>query len=306
MGQYNLKSIRAKFKQNGVFYTPREQAEFIKSFLPETVNEVYDPTCGDGGLLSVFSDDVKKYGQELDPEQLKVAQSRLSNFIGVAGDTLVAPAFMDRKFDNIVANYPFSIKWTPPTQDMFNTDPRFVGLPVLPPPSKADYAFILHCLYLLSDTGAAVIMGFPGILYRGQKEQKIRRWLVDNNYIDKVVSIPGSKFVDTSIATCLLIFRKNKTTTDVLFIDSENNLEKVVSYDEIKNDDYNLSVNNYVAPEPHKEQVDPIALEMKARQDCIRKLRGDLEFSKKVAKFENLDFHVFVSEIQNLINEYKD
>lgn len=303
---YDIKSIRKEFRRNGVFYTQPELAEYIKSFLPIDVKEVYDPTCGNGGLLCVFGDDVKKYGQELNPEQLQVAQDNLVNFEGVAGDTLTTPAFMDRKFENIVANYPFSIKWSPPAQDMFNTDPRFVGLPVLPPPSKADYAFVLHCLFLLSDTGTAVIMGFPGILYRGQKEQTIRQWLIDNNYIDKVVSIPGGKFVDTSVATCLLILRKNKTTTDVLFIDSENKLEKTVGFDEIKSNDYNLSVNTYIRLEQPKEQVDPIAIEMKARQGCVDLLRRHLKFSKMVAKFENLDFQVFVNELQCVLNEYKE
>lgn len=112
--------------------------------------------------------------------------------------------------------------------------------------------------------------------------------------------------MDTSVATCLLILRKNKTTTDVLFIDSENKLEKTVGFDEIKSNDYNLSVNTYIRLEQPKEQVDPIAIEMKARQGVVDLLRRHLKFSKMVAKFENLDFQVFVNELQCVLNEYKE
>ena len=110
---YNLKTIKKEFSEKGIFYTPVELANYLKSFLPENVNEVYDPTCGDGGLLCVFEDDVKKYGQELNEEQLIVAQNRLVNFEGVCGDTLSNPAFKNKKFKAIIANPPFGIKWTP-------------------------------------------------------------------------------------------------------------------------------------------------------------------------------------------------
>lgn len=312
MTQYNLKSIRQEFRRNGVFYTPKEQAEYIKSFLPTEVTEVYDPTCGDGGLLSVFDDQVKKYGQELNQEQLKIAQERLINFDGIAGDTLVNPAFMNKKFDAIVANYPFSIRWNPPQQDMFNSDPRFLGLPVLPPPAKADYAFILHCLYLLSETGTAVIMGSPGILYRTQREQKIRQWLIENNYIEKIVSIPGKKFVDTTIATCLLILRKNKNTSDVIFIDSENKLERTVSIEEIKSKDYNLSVNMYISIEPPKkaidpiDPIDPIELETTAQELFIKQLRAQLKFTKAVSFLDKVDLQSFIKKLQAVLDEYKE
>ena len=145
MNEYNIKSIRQDFKQKGIFYTQRELAEYIKNLLPEKrPDRVYDPTCGNGGLLSVFDDSVEKYGQDINSEQVEEATRRLSNFHGVAGDTLKEPAFKDMKFDYIVANPPFSIKWEPFQDERFNA-------PVLPPPSRADYAFNLHILHYLSD-----------------------------------------------------------------------------------------------------------------------------------------------------------
>ena len=173
--------------------------------MPNNITEIYDPTCGNGGLLSVFNDNVIKYGQELLEEQLNSARDTLINFNGAVGDTLINPAFIDKKFDYIIANPPFSIKWVPNIEDE-----RFNIAPALAPQSKADYAFILHILYYLSEVGIAVILGFPGILYRGNSEYKIRKWLVDNNYIEKVVSVPGDKFVDTKITTIVFILNKNK------------------------------------------------------------------------------------------------
>ena len=125
MKDYNIKSIRQDFKQKGIFYTQKELAEYIKNLLPENVDRVYDPTCGNGGLLSVFDDNVEKYGQDINAQQVEEAANRLKNFHGVAGDTLKTPAFKDMKFDYIVANPPFSIKWEPFQDERFNA-------PVLP------------------------------------------------------------------------------------------------------------------------------------------------------------------------------
>jgi len=160
MTGHNLKEIKKKFKANGVFYTPEALALTLKSYLPDNVTEVYDPTCGAGSLLCVFSDNVKKYGQELDTQQLEEAKKSLVNFTGVAGDTLVNPAFLNRKFDCILANPPFSINWNPVN------DVRFEACRVLPPKSKADYAFLLHTIHLLSETGTAVILNFLGKIGR--------------------------------------------------------------------------------------------------------------------------------------------
>ena len=225
--RHSVKAVREQFKNNGVFYTPPELAEMMKSFLPQDIDEIYDPTCGNGNLLSAFGDNVKKYGQDIDYEQIEQARERLVNFTGISGDTLKEPAFRGRKFKNIIANPPFSIKWDG------KSDERFEAAPCLPPNGKADYAFILHCLHYLSEDGTAVIMNFPGILYRGQREGKIRQWLIEQNYIDSVIHIPPNKFEDTSIATCILVLKKQRNTTDVLFINQEIDKTRRVQYKEI-------------------------------------------------------------------------
>lgn len=298
--RHSVKAVREQFKNNGVFYTPPELAEMMKSFLPQDIDEIYDPTCGNGNLLSVFGDNVKKYGQDIDYEQIEQARERLVNFTGISGDTLKEPAFRGRKFKNIIANPPFSIKWDG------KSDERFEAAPCLPPNSKADYAFILHCLYYLSEDGTAVIMNFPGILYRGQREGKIRQWLLEQNYIDSVIHIPPNKFEDTSIATCILILKKQRNTTDVLFINQEIDKTRKVKYKEIVDNGYNLSVSLYVAEEEKKEIIDPIKLEHEAQQKLVHKLRTELEFSKFVCNEEGINFAALLEELGKVINEFME
>lgn len=300
MKDYNIKSIRQDFKQKGIFYTQKELAEYIKSLLPVNVDRVYDPTCGNGGLLSVFDDYVEKYGQDINAEQVEEAENRLKNFHGVAGDTLKTPAFKDMKFDYIVANPPFSIKWEPFQDVRFNA-------PVLPPPSKADYAFNLHILYYLSDKGIAAVLNFPGILYRGNREGVIRQWLVEQNYIEKVIAIAGNKFADTSIATCVIVYNKSKPNTDILFIDDETGRQRNVSFEEVKENGFNLSVNSYIQSEIKKEEIDPINLDKEAREAFLSRLRKELLFEKTVCEFESeLRFQNFLSDIQTIIDEFKE
>ena len=272
----NLKSIRKQFREKGVFYTPPELVQFMKQFLPENISEVYDPTCGSGGLLRHFGDDVKKYGQELDPIEADKARS-IPNSSIATGDTLETPAFLDKRFKAIIANPPFGIKWNASPEKRL--DARFQSTPVLAPPSKADYAFVLHCLHLLADDGTAVIMGSPGILYRGNTEGKIRAWLVVKNYVDCVVHISGNKFTDTSIATCLVVLKKNRQTTDVLFIDSENDIERTVPLSEIESKDYSLSVSQYVEKPVIKEEIDVKGLECEARSIVLNNLKSGLSLS---------------------------
>ena len=299
MNEYNIKSIRQDFKQKGIFYTQRELAEYIKNLLPKNVARVYDPTCGNGGLLSVFDDSVEKYGQDINSEQVEEATRRLSNFHGVAGDTLKEPAFKDMKFDYIVANPPFSIKWEPFQDERFNA-------PVLPPPSRADYAFNLHILHYLSDKGIAAVLNFPGILYRGNREGTIRQWLVEQNYIEKVVAIASNKFVDTAIATCVIVYNKAKTNTDILFIDDETGKQRSVSFEEVKENGFNLSVNTYIRTEAPKEEINPIELDTQARNSFLTKLRNELLFEKTVCEFEHLDFQTFLTDIQKVLDEFKE
>jgi len=293
---YDIKSIKQEFKEKGIFYTTPELANYLKSFLPDDVAEIYDPTCGNGGLLSAFDDDVKKYGQDTNEEQVRYAEQHLKNFTGVIGDTLKNPAFMGKKFKYIIANPPFSIKWEPAV------DERFKNLPVLPPKSKADYAFLAHILYYLSDDGMAVVLNFPGILYRGNSEGKIRKWLIENNYIDKVIAIDGGYFVDTKIATAVLILRKNKETTDITFI--HNDSEAVVSIVEIKSNDYCLTVSLYILEEEEKEEINPIELESEARRSFLEKLRKELDFEKMVCEMEGISIQPFINAIRKILREY--
>ena len=299
MNSYSVKSIRKEFKEKGVFYTQKELALYIKSLLPDTVDKVYDPTCGNGGLLSVFDDNVEKYGQDINAEQVEQASENLKNFHGAVGDTLKNPAFTDIKFDYIVANPPFSIKWEP------FEDERFSVAPVLPPQSKADYAFLLHILYCLSDKGIAVVLNFPGILYRGQREGKIRQWLIEKNVIEKVIHITGNKFEDTKIATCILVLNKAKKDNNILFIDDETKREKIVTFDEVKENNFVLSVQNYLPVEQKKEDIDPIELEYSARKIFLTKLRNELYFDKQVCEFEGLNFNDFLQDIKNVLKEFE-
>jgi type I restriction-modification system DNA methylase subunit len=299
---YNIKSIRKEFKEKGIFYTDSNLAEYMKSFIDIPIGEVYDPTCGDGALLSVFPDEVRKYGQEINEEQLNVALDRLINLTYAYGDTLVNPAFMDRQFKCIMANPPFSLKWTPPSSDI-----RFDVAPVMPPAGKADFAFILHCLHLLSDDGIAIILCSSGTLYRGQREGKIRQWLVEQNYIDKIIAIPGDSFIDTKIATTLLIIRKNKQNKHIQFIDKQTGFSKFVSYYTVAKNDFNLSFNRYdVVPAEPEEQIDIEENTREVRNSTINSLRKSIEVDKMLCELRHDDHRSYLLELQAVIQEALD
>lgn len=297
MKQKSIKNIRKEFKDNGIFYTPPEIAEKLKTYIDIEPKAVYDPTCGAGNLLRVFPDNVKKYGQELDAEQLQIID--IPNFTGYAGDTLMDDKFKEVKFDCIVANPPFSVKWQP---DELKEDVRFCDCAALPPPSKADWAFMLHILSHLSNEGVAVVLEFPGILYRGQREGKVRRWFVENNYIDRVVNVPGNTFEDTSIATCIVVLKKNRKTTDIIFEDGER--IETVPLSEIEENDFNLSVNIYLPEEVEKEYIDPIVLENEARRLFLERLKKELDFDKMVCEMEGISIKPFLNAIRAVVREY--
>lgn len=297
MKQKSIKNIRKEFKDNGIFYTPPEVAEKLKTYIDIEPKAVYDPTCGAGNLLKVFPDDVKKYGQELDAEQLQIID--IPNFTGYVGDTLMDDKFKGVKFDCIVANPPFSVKWQP---DKLKDDVRFCDCAALPPPSKADWAFMLHIINHLSNEGVAVVLEFPGILYRGQREGKVRRWFVENNYIDRVVNVPGNTFEDTSIATCIVVLKKNRETTDIIFEDGEQ--IETVPLSEIEENDFNLSVNIYLPEEVEKEYIDPIVLENEARRHFLEILKKELDFDKMVCEMEGLDIEPFLNAIRAVVGKY--
>lgn len=249
MKEKSIKNIRKEFKDKGIFYTPTALAERLKSYITNNPKTVYDPTCGSGNLLKVWSSDVKKFGQELDAEQLALIDDE--NFVGHAGDTLENDMFNDMKFDAIVANPPFSVNWCPENHEH---DIRFKDLPCLAPKSKADWAFISHILYHLTENGIAAVLEFPGILYRGNRELKIRKWFVDNNFIDTIVEIPANTFEDTTISTVLLVLKKNKKTTNIRF--ERNDKSREVSIEEIKDNNYTLSPNTYITDEQEQEVID--------------------------------------------------
>lgn len=305
---YSVKSIRKKFAEHGVFYTDEKLARMLRDIVAAygSVTEVYDPTCGNGSLLNVFPDEVCKYGQELDPTQAEEARRRLVNCEIVAGDTLLNPAFSDRKFKHIVANYPFSVKWEP------RPDARWDDAPCLPPPSRADYAFIMHIIHMMADNGVAAVLGFPGILYRGQREGKIRQWIVECNLIESVMLIEGGYFEDTKVATALIVLRKGKTDGRITFADHETGKEYVADFGEIQRNDFNLSPSAYIPQEEKAVDFDPEAKEKEARADILRRLRAQLEFSKATIQLHHMlglpplpPISEFVTDIRQIINQYE-
>ena len=234
------------------------------------------------------------------------------------GDTLIHPEHWDDEpFDAIVSNPPYSIRWAGKSNPLLINDERFAPAGVLAPESKADLAFTMHMLSWLSPQGTAAIVEFPGVLYRGGAEQKIRKYMIDNNFVDTVIQLPPDLFFGTSIATCILVLKKNKTDNNILFVDaseefirntnknklSDENINNIInllkdrksvenqaylaSYEEIKNNDYNISVNSYLKVVTEEEKIDIKELnkqikEIVEKEDIIRK-----ELDKIVAELES-------------------
>ena len=214
-----------------------------------------------------------------------------SNFDIALGDTLTAPAHWDAQpFDAIVSNPPYSTKWAGNDDIALINDPRFAPAGVLAPKSKADLAFTMHMLHWLAEDGTAAIVEFPGVLYRGAAEGKIRRYLVENNFVHAVIQLPPDLFFGTTIATCVIVLKKARPDHSVLFVDASaecvregnknrlmvenqqrilslvsqrqavDHVAALVSIDDIKDNDWNLSVSSYVEPEDTREQVDIVEL----------------------------------------------
>lgn len=263
--EHSLKAKRKAFQKTGEFYTPEKLARYMRTFLPDEVTEVYDPTCGSGNLLKIFPDEVKKYGQELNAEPLEWCRENIPNFEGYIGDLLEDPnpAWVNKKFDAIIANPPYSVSWESKDEKnkdnpRYKNDERFKGPDVLAPKSKADFAFVQHILHYLSDKGKAAVLVFPGIAYRGAAEGKIRKWMVEQNWLTHVIDVPQGQFEDTTVATLLWVFDKGKSKDDtkIKFVDSALNIERMVDIEEIRKQDYNLSVSTYVQAEEEKDIVD--------------------------------------------------
>ena len=311
-------------KSGGEFFTPQEVSELLTrlAVVGKTyVNKVYDPACGSGSLLLqaikvLGKENIKKgfYGQELNITTYNLC--RINMFLHDIGfdkfnianeDTLISPQHRDEEpFDVIVSNPPYSTKWVGDDNTILINDTRFSPAGVLAPKGKADLAFVMHMLSSLATNGTAAIVCFPGIMYRGGAEQKIRKYMVDNNFVDCVIQLPDNLFFGTSIATCIMVLKKSKTDTNVLFIDASKECTKVTNnnklmpnnisnilktfidrkdepyvarlatYDDVKNSGYNLSVSTYVEKEDTKEKVDITKLnaeieEIVAREEVLRK-----------------------------------
>jgi type I restriction enzyme M protein len=225
-------------KSGGEFYTPQEVSELLARITvvgKTEVNKVYDPACGSGSLLLKFAkvlghDRVRQgfFGQEVNLTTYNLCRINMflhdvnyEKFHVAHGDTLTDPAHWDDEpFEAIVSNPPYSIKWDGDANPLLINDPRFAPAGVLAPKSKADLAFTLHILSWLAVNGTAAIVEFPGVLYRGGAEQKIRQYLIDNNYIDAVIQLPDDLFFGTTIATCIVVLKKSKRDNATLFIDA--------------------------------------------------------------------------------------
>ena len=310
-------------KSGGEFFTPQEVSELLAEITTvgkKEVNKVYDPACGSGSLLLKFAKVLGKenvrqgfFGQEISLTIYNLCRINMflhdinyNNFDIAHGDTLTDPKHWDDEpFDAIVSNPPYSIKWEGDANPLLINDPRFSPAGVLAPKSKADLAFTMHMLSWLSTSGTAAIVEFPGVLYRGGAEQKIRKYLVDNNYIDTVIQLPPDLFFGTTIATCIIVLKKSKKDNKTLFIDAstefirggnKNKLSdanrkkilgafterndkeyfaKLVDNKTIEENDYNIALSNYVVGEDTREVVDITELNEKiakivARQNELR------------------------------------
>ena len=321
-------------KSGGEFFTPQEVSELLTRLAvagKTEINKAYDPACGSGSLLLKVAKILGKenirqgfFGQEINLTTYNLCRINMflhdisfDKFDIANEDTLISPQHWDDEpFEVIVSNPPYSIKWVGDDNPILINDPRFSPAGVLAPKSKADMAFIMHSLSWLAANGTAAIVCFPGIMYRGGAEKKIRKYLVENNFIDCIIQLPANLFYGTSIATCIMVLKKSKTDNSVLFIDAakecikvtnnnkltEENITAIINaytsreeaahfahlapFDEVKENDFNLSVSTYVEQEDTREVVDIKKLnaeiaEVVKREDVLR-----AEIDKIIAEIE--------------------
>ena len=321
-------------KSGGEFYTPQEVSELLTRLAivgKTSVNKIYDPACGSGSLLLkaakiLGKDNVRNgfYGQEVNITTYNLCRINMflhdidyDKFDIACEDTLISPMHWDDEpFEVIVSNPPYSIKWAGDDNAVLINDPRYSPAGVLAPKSKADFAFIMHSLSWLATNGTASIVCFPGILYRNGAEQKIRKYLIDNNFIDCIIQLPENLFFGTTIATCIMVLKKSKKDNSTLFIDAskecvkitnnnqltEKNIAdiikifenrkdieyvaKLVSNKEIEEKDYNLSVSTYIEQEDIREdididelnkEIDEIVEKEQALREQIKKIISEIE-----------------------------
>lgn len=321
-------------KSGGEFYTPQEVSELLTRLAivgKTTVNKVYDPACGSGSLLLksakiLGKDNVRNgfFGQEINLTTYNLCRINMflhdidyDKFNIACEDTLISPQHWDDEpFEVIVSNPPYSIKWAGDDNAVLINDPRYSPAGVLAPKSKADFAFIMHSLSWLATNGTASIVCFPGILYRSGAEQKIRKYLIDNNFVDCIIQLPDNLFFGTSITTCIMVLKKSKKDNSTLFIDAskecikvgnnnqltEKNIvdiikifesredveytAKLVSNKEIEENDYNLAVSTYVEQETIREHIDIKALNKEIDEIVEREQVLRDEIKKIVSEIE--------------------
>ena len=291
-------------KSGGEFFTPQQVSELLArlaSYNNPHINKVYDPACGSGSLLLKFAktigrqnENLKYFGQEVNPTTYNLCRINMflhnvnfDNFDIRLEDTLLKPQHMqDAPFDAIVSNPPYSLKWEGKDNALLINDERYAPAGVLAPKNNADLAFTMHMLWHLSERGTAAIVEFPGVLYRGGDEKKIRQYLIKNNYVDTIIQLPANLFFGVGIATCIIVLKKSaKPDSSVLFIDASNMfqksgnknvlldehldkimqlyqnrqdeqyLAKLVKNDDIIANDCNLSVSSYVEQEDTREII---------------------------------------------------
>ena len=322
-------------KSGGEFFTPADVSELLTrlgTVGKKEINKVYDPACGSGSLLlkaeKVLGRDAVRngfFGQEINITTYNLCRINMflhdiefDKFDIACEDTLTNPQHWDDEpFELIVSNPPYSIKWAGDENPLLINDPRFAPAGVLAPKSKADLAFIMHSLAWLASNGTAAIVCFPGIMYRGGAEQKIRKYLIENNYIDCIIQLPSNLFFGTSIATCIMVLKKSKTSNDVLFIDAsaecvkvtnnnkltDKNIDnimrlfterqdmeytaKVVPNSVIGENDFNLSVSTYVEKKDTREKVDIGELNRKIAQIVAREQVLREEIDKIIREIED-------------------
>ena len=321
-------------KSGGEFFTPADVSELLTrlgTVGKKEINKVYDPACGSGSLLlkaeKVLGRDAVRngfFGQEINITTYNLCRINMflhdiefDKFDIACEDTLTNPQHWDDEpFELIVSNPPYSIKWAGDENPLLINDPRFAPAGVLAPKSKADLAFIMHSLAWLASNGTAAIVCFPGIMYRGGAEQKIRKYLVDNNFIDCIIQLPSNLFFGTSIATCIMVLKKGKTDNKVLFIDASSecvkvtnnnkltpeNINKIVDtfaqraeevhfshlaeYSEVQENDYNLSVSTYVEAKDTREKIDIVKLNAEIAQIVARENKLRAAIDQIVAEIE--------------------
>ena len=308
----SAKAFRKTLRDQGAFYTPEALATKMRAQLPEHVAEVYDPTCGDGGLLRIFGDDVRKYGVEIDGAEAEKARS-IPNSTIFAGDTLANDYFQNMQFDTIIANPPFGIPWTLPTQQPDENKAKhasemFDNYPTYAPANCADWAFIAHIVHKLSDNGTAVCLMGLGALYRGRAEAKIREYLVGRGVFERIELIRDAQFEDTSFPVAMLTMRKSSQDKSILFVDGE--VERRVEYSEIKENGFNLSVNRYVSAEKQEDKwkdFDPYAHEEMIRAMVCEHLDESITKSKAICEIDPLlnPIDDFLDRLQAVINKHR-